>query len=50
MKSGSLDSEIFPCCFLWAVSGHEEAMSEYEDDVLALLPLYGAQIVGRIYE
>lgn len=35
------------CCLLWAVPGQEEAMTAYEDEVLALLPERGAEVVSR---
>jgi hypothetical protein len=41
-------SEIVLCCLLWAVPGHEAAMSAYEDRVLALIPEHGAEVSQRV--
>jgi len=36
------------CVLLWASDGQEEALSRYEDTVLALLPKYGGRVVSRV--
>lgn len=36
------------CCLLWAVPGQEQAMTAYEDEVLALLPDHGISVVQRV--
>jgi len=36
-----VDDSLLLCCLLWAVPGQADAMSAYEDAVLALLPEHG---------
>jgi uncharacterized protein (DUF1330 family) len=36
------------CVLLWSFPGHEDALSAYEDAVLALLPEHGARLVSRV--
>jgi hypothetical protein len=36
------------CCLLWARTGQESALVDYEDRVLALLPDHGATLVNRL--
>jgi uncharacterized protein (DUF1330 family) len=36
------------CCLLWAKPGQETALVEYEDRVLALLPVHGATLLSRV--
>jgi len=35
------------CVLLWAHSGAEEALTAYEDQVLALIPDYGGKVISR---
>jgi uncharacterized protein (DUF1330 family) len=36
------------CVLLWASAGQEEALSRYEDTVLALIPKHGGRVVSRV--
>ena len=36
------------CVLLWASKGHDHALTEYEDTVLALVPKYGGEVVSRV--
>jgi hypothetical protein len=36
------------CVLLWAHPGQEEALGEYEDEVLALLPDHSARLLARV--
>jgi hypothetical protein len=36
------------CCLLWAHPGSEDALVQYEDTVLALLPVHGATLISRV--
>jgi uncharacterized protein (DUF1330 family) len=36
------------CVLLWASPGKEEALSRYEDTVLALIPNHGGRVVSRV--
>jgi len=36
------------CVLLWAAEGQEAALTEYEDDVLAVLPRYGGRVISRV--
>lgn len=36
------------CVLLWANDGHEAALTEYEDAVLALVPKHGGRVVSRV--
>ncbi|MFE4196888.1 hypothetical protein ACFRJ9_13565 [Paenarthrobacter sp. NPDC056912] len=36
------------CVLLWASEGNEEALSRYEDTVLALVPKHGGKVVSRV--
>ncbi|MDX6275922.1 MAG: hypothetical protein QOJ72_50 [Nocardioidaceae bacterium] len=36
------------CVLLWATPGNEEALSAYEDEVLALLGDHGARVIQRV--
>ncbi|WP_348788948.1 hypothetical protein [Leifsonia sp. NPDC080035] len=40
-------SEILLCCLLWARDGEAEALTEYEDGVLALIPRHGGEVIQR---
>jgi hypothetical protein len=42
------DETIDLCCLLWALPGQEAALSEYEDEVLALVVPHGGVIVSRV--
>ncbi|MPZ51810.1 MAG: hypothetical protein GEU79_03610 [Acidimicrobiia bacterium] len=42
------DNVIELCCLLRARPGLEAAMSSYEDDVLALVPEHGGELVSRV--
>ncbi|MFW0788355.1 hypothetical protein [Gordonia sp. CPCC 205333] len=42
------NDEITLCCMLWAYPGHEAALTEYEDTVLALLPEFGGRVYQRV--
>ena len=35
------------CVLLWAHPGAEEALTAYEDQVLALIPDYGGKVISR---
>jgi hypothetical protein len=35
------------CVLLWAHPGHEDALVEYEDRVLALVPVHGGTVLQR---
>lgn len=41
------DADILLCCLLWARDGEADGLSQYEDQVLALLPRHGGEIVQR---
>lgn len=36
------------CALLWAAEGQEDALAEYEDTVLALIPRHGGEVVSRV--
>ncbi|MGR0160703.1 hypothetical protein [Paenarthrobacter nitroguajacolicus] len=36
------------CVLLWAAEGSEEALSRYEDTVLALVPKHGGRVISRV--
>lgn len=36
------------CALLWPAIGHEQALIDYEDAVLALLPSHGGEVVSRV--
>lgn len=36
------------CVLLWPVPGQDDALTAYEDEVLALLGDHGAQVVSRV--
>lgn len=36
------------CVLLWATEGNEDALVEYENTVLALIPKYGGTVVKRV--
>ena len=39
--------EVRLCCLLWALPGRREAMTRYEDAVLALVPEHGGRVLQR---
>jgi uncharacterized protein (DUF1330 family) len=36
------------CVLLWASEGEEDALTEYENAVLALIPKHGGRVVSRV--
>jgi uncharacterized protein (DUF1330 family) len=40
--------DLLLCVMLWARPGQEQALSDYEDRVLELLPRHGAQVLSRV--
>lgn len=36
------------CVLLWPTEGGADLLSAYEDDVLALVPVHGGQVVSRV--
>lgn len=36
------------CVLLWAIPGQADALTDYENTVLALLPRYGGRVVSRV--
>lgn len=36
------------CVLLWSVGGQEDRLSAYEDEVLALVPEHGGEVVTRV--
>ncbi len=36
------------CVLLWASDGNDDALSRYEDTVLALVPEHGGRVVSRV--
>ena len=36
------------CVLLWANSGHADLLTEYESQVLALVPRHGGRVVSRV--
>jgi uncharacterized protein (DUF1330 family) len=36
------------CVLLWAAPGEREALADYEDRVLRLLPAHGARVLSRV--
>jgi uncharacterized protein (DUF1330 family) len=36
------------CVLLWAFDGQDDALSRYEDTVLALIPKHGGEVVSRV--
>ncbi|ALE05819.1 hypothetical protein AL755_10635 [Arthrobacter sp. ERGS1:01] len=36
------------CVLLWASEGQDDALTDYEDRVLALVPKYGGEVVSRV--
>lgn len=36
------------CVLLWASPGQDDALTDYEDTVLALIPEYGGTVVSRV--
>ena len=36
------------CVMLWPVPGEDDALTAYEDEVLALLPDHGARLISRV--
>jgi hypothetical protein len=43
-----VDEPLLLCCLLWAVPGQADAMSAYEEAVLALLPEHGGEVTQRL--
>lgn len=43
-----VDDSLLLCCLLWAVPGRADAMSAYEDSVLAFLPEHGGEVIQRL--
>jgi hypothetical protein len=41
------DNYLLLCCMLWARDGEAVGLREYEDRVLALIPVHGGQVVQR---
>lgn len=41
------DREVLLCCLLWAREGQAEALTTYENGVLALIPEHGGRVVSR---
>lgn len=44
----AVDDSLLLCCLLWAAPGQAEAMSAYEDSVLAFLPEHGGEVTQRL--
>ncbi|GAB3574255.1 hypothetical protein GCM10027406_04050 [Leifsonia lichenia] len=36
------------CVLLWATDGNDDALTHYEDTVLALVPKHGGHVVSRV--
>jgi uncharacterized protein (DUF1330 family) len=36
------------CVLLWPTEGNADLLSEYEDDVLALVPVHGGRVLSRV--
>ena len=36
------------CVLLWAAEGQEDALTDYENTVLALMPRHGGRVVSRV--
>lgn len=36
------------CVLLWALDGQEDALADYENRVLALVPKHGGEVVSRV--
>lgn len=36
------------CVLLWATDGNDDALTRYEDTVLALVPKHGGHVVSRV--
>jgi uncharacterized protein (DUF1330 family) len=36
------------CVLLWAIDGQDDALTAYEDTVLALVPKHGGEVVSRV--
>ena len=36
------------CVLLWPTPGNDDALSAYEDEVLALIPAHGGRVVSRV--
>jgi uncharacterized protein (DUF1330 family) len=36
------------CALLWPTEGNADLLSEYEDDVLALVPVHGGRVLSRV--
>jgi uncharacterized protein (DUF1330 family) len=36
------------CVLLWATDGNDDALTRYEDTVLALVPKHGGRVVSRV--
>lgn len=47
MRAANPDAPIELCCLLRALPGAERAMTAYEDEVLALIPEHGGEVVSR---
>jgi len=41
-------TDVTLCCLLWAVPGQEDALTRYEDAVLALLPDHDGRLLQRV--
>lgn len=46
-ESSGADREVVLCCLLWAREGHADALTVYEDGVLALISDHGGVVVDR---
>ena len=44
----AVDDSLLLCCLLWAVPGRADALSAYEDSVLAFLPEHGGAVTQRM--
>ena len=48
MTGMSNDAPLLLCVLLWPRPGQDDALTAYEDAVLALLPDHGARLVSRV--
>jgi len=41
-------AKVTLCVLLWPTEGSADLLSEYEDDVLALVPAHGGRVLSRV--
>lgn len=44
----TVKANVTLCVLLWPTEGNADLLREYEDDVLALVPVYGGRVLSRV--